>query len=215
MRRLAMLSLLLVAASCGNTAWAQQAASSSGDLKRGGAVLADMAAGTFIDAHPDLHFRHVGMVAYRDGHKREAFDHFLIASRYADKASQAIVALIYWAGGGAPHDRPLAFAWMELAASRGYAELQHQHDLYWAPLNDEEHDQARDLRLALDVGYGGESATGLLGGAAASRDMSSISDSVRLNTAQYLQMKDLQWQVQMLKGRIDVGDPGPIRPPAS
>lgn len=258
MRRLAMLSLLFVTATCSGTAWAQQTATSSGDLKRSGAVLADMATGPFIDAHPDLRFRDLGMAAYREGHKREAFDDFLMASRYLDKASQAIVGVMYWTGDGAPHDRALAYAWMELAASRSYPELQHQRDLYWAQLNDEERDRARGLRQTLEadygdhagarrltrelgsirsqvtgshlgwVGYGvviyadsasraaaGESAAGLLGAAAASRDMSSISDSVRLDTAQYLQMKDLQWQVQMLKGLVDVGDPESIRPPAS
>ncbi|WP_201315380.1 sel1 repeat family protein [Dyella sp. EPa41] len=257
MHRLAVLLLLFVAAGGGHAAWAQQAASSSSDFRRSGAVLADMDTGTFIDAHPDLHFRHLGMAAYHDGHKREAFDYFLIASRYADKASQAIVALMYWTGDGAPHDRPLAYAWMELAASRGYPELQHQCDLYWAQLNDEERGQARDQRQALEAGYGddagarrltrelgsirsqvtgshlgwvgygvviqadsagraagGESVAGLLRGAAVSRDMSSISDSVRLNTAQYLQMKDLQWQIRMSKGRVEVGDPESIRPPA-
>lgn len=254
MRKLAMLSLLFVAAGCGGGAWAQQAASSSGDLKRSGAALADMATGSFIDAHPDLRFRNLGMAAYREGHKREAFDQFLIASRYAYKASQAIVGLMYWTGDGAPRDRSQAYAWMELAASCGYPELQRQRDLCWRQLGHEERDRARSLRQNLEVDYGddagagrltlelggirsqvtgsrlgwtgygvvihansasraaaGEGVAGLSGGAVASRDMSSISDSTRLTATQYLQMKDLQWQVQMLKGHVDVGELESIR----
>jgi len=254
MRRLAMLSMLSVAAVCGEAAWAQHNAASSGDLKRSGAVLADMATGPFIDAHPDLRFRDLGMAAYREGRKRGAFENFLLASRYVDKASQAIVGLMYWTGDGAPRDHALAYAWMALAASRGYPELERQRNLYWAQLNDDERGRTHDLRQSLEadygddvgarrltrelgsirsqvtgsrlgwVGYGvviyadsasraagGESVAGLLGGAAASQDMSSISDSVRLDTAHYLQMKDLQWQVQMLKGHVDVGELEPLR----
>lgn len=254
MRRLAMLSMLFVAAVGAESAWAQHAAVSSGDLKRSGAVLADMATGPFVDAHSDLRFRDLGMNAYREGRKREALEIFLLASRYVDKASQAVVALMYWTGDGASHDRALAYAWMDLAASRGYPELQHQRDLYWAQLSDDERDRTRDLRQSLEADYGddvgarrltrelgsirsqvtgshlgwagygvvihadsasraagGESVAGLLGSTAASQDMSSISDAIRLNTAQYLQMKDLQWHVQMMKAHVAVGDLEPIR----
>jgi TPR repeat protein len=254
MRRHAVLLVLLAALACGSAARAQKAASAPGDLKRSGAVLADMATGPFIDAHPDLRFRHLGMAAYREGRRREALDDFRLASRYVDKASQSIVALMYWTGDGVGRDRALAYAWMDLAASRGYPELQHQRDLYRAQLTDAERDHARELRQTLEPDYGdeagarrltlelgsirsqvtgsrlgwvgsgvviyadsasraagGESVAGLLAGSAPSQDMSSIGDSLRLNTAQYLQMKDLQWQLQMLKGHVDVGDPQPVR----
>ena len=242
---MARLLVLLAWMVCG-VAWAQTP--SEGDIKRSGAVLADMDTGSFIKEHPDLRFRHLGMEAYREGRKQEAFENFRLASRYADKTSQALIALMYWTGDGVPRDRARAYAWIELAASRGYPELQRQRDLYWMQMTDEERMQARELRQTLDGDYGdeagmrrltvelgsirsavtgshlgwvgsgvviyadsasqaaaGQAVAGLLDGSASGQDMSVASDSKRLTTAEYLRMKDLQWQVQM-QGRVEVGD---------
>lgn len=247
---------VLLAWMVGGLAWAQ--APSEGDLKRSGAVLADMATRPFIEGHSDLRFRHLGVDAYREGRKRVAFANFRLASRYADKTSQALIALMYWIGDGVPHDRARAYAWMDLAASRGYPELQRQRDLYWAQLTDEERAQARYLRRSLDGDYGdeagvrrltlelggirsavtgshlgwvgtgvviyadsasqaaaGRTVAGLLGGAASSRDMSMAGDSQRLSAAEYQRMKDLQWQVQMMQGHVEVGDPEQVAKPAA
>lgn len=247
--------LVLLAWIASGLAWAQ--APSPGDIRRSGAVLADMDTGSFIREHPDLRFRHLGMDAYREGRKREAFENFRLASRYADKASQALIALMYWTGDGVPRDRGRAYAWIELAASRGYPELQRQRDLYWMQMTDEERTEARDLRQTLDGDYGdeagmrrltvelgsirsavtgshlgwvgsgvviyadsasqaaaGQSVAGLLSGSASGQDMSIANDSKRLTTADYMRMKDLQWQVQM-QGHVEVGDPQPVAKPAA
>lgn len=246
--------LVLLAWAVSGLAWAQ--APSEGDIKRAGSVLADMDTWAFIKDHPDLRFRNLGMEAYREGRKKEAFENFRLASRYADKASQALIAVMYWTGDGVSRDRARAYAWIELAASRGYPELQHQRDLYWMQMTEEERMQARDLRQTLDGDYGdeaglsrlkvelgsirsavtgshlgwvgsgvviyadgasqaaaGQTVAGLLGGSASGQDMSMTADSTRLTAAQYLKMKDLQWQVQM-QGHVEVGDLQQVDKPA-
>ena len=62
---------------------------------------------------------------------RLAFDHFRTASRYADKASQAMVAEMLWQGRGVPIDRPMAYAWADLAAERDYAQFVRLREQYW------------------------------------------------------------------------------------
>ena len=96
----------------------------------------------FVDAHSDLRYRNKGMESYREGRRRDAFHYFRLASRYADKTSQALVGVMYWTGDGVAKDRALGYAWMDLAASRGYPELQRQRQLYMDQLSDAERAKA-------------------------------------------------------------------------
>lgn len=102
----------------------------------------------FIRAHPDLRFRRSGMEAYERERFRDAFGYFRDAARYADKTSQAMIAEMLWKGEGAAQDRPLAYAWMDLAAERNYPSLVVLRERYWSQLTASE--QAR----AVEAGKG-------------------------------------------------------------
>ncbi|HET8818428.1 MAG TPA: hypothetical protein VFM73_02690 [Xanthomonadaceae bacterium] len=92
----------------------------------------------FLAAHPDLRWRRDGQVAFEDGRFEEAFDYFRRAARYADKASQAMVAEMLWQGTGVPVDRPLAYAWMDIAAERAYIPVVAKREQYWHALSETE-----------------------------------------------------------------------------
>ncbi|KAF1715574.1 hypothetical protein CSC74_13475 [Pseudoxanthomonas yeongjuensis] len=102
-----------------------------------------MSTRTFLNAHPDLKYRYEGWVAYEAGDYGRAMEHFRTASRYADKASQAMVAEMLWQGRGVPVDRALAYAWADLAAERGYPSFLRLREQYWRQLS--EVDRARAL----------------------------------------------------------------------
>lgn len=93
---------------------------------------------TFFNAHPDLQWRAEGLRAWRGGHHVQAMRHFRSAARHADKLSQAMVAQMHWEGLGTPVDRSLGYAWMDLAAERGYHNFVQQRELYWSQLTREE-----------------------------------------------------------------------------
>jgi len=96
--------------------------------------------------HPDLRYRQLGLDAYHNGNKERALRLLIEAARYADKPAQAMVAAMYWQGDGIPMDRPRAYAWMDLAADRGYRDLLVQRELFWNGLTEAER------RAALEVG---------------------------------------------------------------
>ena len=73
----------------------------------------------FLRAHPDLEYRLKGMEALQRGRNEEAFRHFQRAARYADKASQAMVAEALWEGRGVAADRAQGYVWMDMAAELG------------------------------------------------------------------------------------------------
>ncbi|WP_052950066.1 sel1 repeat family protein [Dyella japonica] len=236
MARLADIGIAILALACASHAWAQQAADPA-DIKRDTELLGGMESRLFVDAHSDLRYRNKGQEAYREGHHRDAFHYFRLASRYADKTSQSLVSLMYWTGDGVTKDRPLAYAWMELAASRGYPELLRQRQIYWDELSDAERAKARELRPTLEADYGDAvgarrltleigsmrarvtgSHVGWLGtgtvtyGDNAVEDFSKFDKALHMSTAEYLDVKDLQWQLQM-NSRVDVGEPERVEPP--
>lgn len=102
----------------------------------------------FLAAHPDLRWRREGLQSYNEGDTGEALEFFKRASRYADKPSQAMVAEMLWTGTGTPADRPLAYAWMDVAAERAYIPFLAKREQYWNALTEAE--RAR----ALDIGRG-------------------------------------------------------------
>jgi TPR repeat protein len=77
----------------------------------------------FLAYHPDLGDRKLGMEAFKRGSFDYAARYFQWAARYADKPSQAMLGSMYWSGQGVQQDRALAYAWMDLAAERGYPSL--------------------------------------------------------------------------------------------
>jgi hypothetical protein len=100
----------------------------------------------FLAAHPDLRWRREGVMALQEGNGQEAATHFRRAARYGDKPSQAMLAELYWTGmAGVPRDRAEAYAWMDLAAERGYTLFLAKREQYWAALTAEE--QARAIEV--------------------------------------------------------------------
>lgn len=105
---------------------AQDATGSAGPLT---------ASSDFLAYHPDLGNRKIAVEAYGRGSFVVAMDYFRRASRYADKPSQAMVAEMLWKGQGVGMDRPLAYAWMDLAAERKYPSLLAFRERYWQELS--------------------------------------------------------------------------------
>lgn len=114
---------------------------------------ADLMEAGFLTGHPDLRHRRDGMQALEKGYYIDAHRHFKLAARYADKASQAMLAEMLWTGQGQPVDRAMAYVWMDLAAERGYEALVILREHYWAQLTEEERARAQRDGLALQNQY--------------------------------------------------------------
>ena len=97
---------------------------------------------TFINQHPDLLHRQRGLIAYKKGHYGEALFHFKMAAKFADKPSQGMMAEMLWKGEGAPADRPLAYAWIDLAAERNYPTMVISREKMWSMLSESEQKKA-------------------------------------------------------------------------
>lgn len=113
----------------------------------------DLMEAGFLSGHPDLRHRMEAMRQRDNGHPREAMRQFLLAARYADKASQAMIAEMLWNGQGVAPDRAMAYVWMDLAAERGYPALIALREHYWNGLNEEERSRARRDGLAVQERY--------------------------------------------------------------
>lgn len=96
----------------------------------------------FLSGHPDLRFRLLGMEKRAGGNLEAAYGFFQRAAFYADKPSQAMVAEMLWNGTGTGADRALAYAWMDLAAERGYEGFVELRERYWAALTPAERERA-------------------------------------------------------------------------
>ena len=121
-------------------------AGAAGDGPKRDAVLNSVA---FLTAHPDLRWRREGMLAYDRGKLELAASYFRRAARYADKPSQAMYAEMLWEGRGVAPDRPMAYAWMDLAAERAYPAFLGKRERYWAGLDAA--GRARALEVGQDV----------------------------------------------------------------
>src|SRR5690606_37219363 len=88
----------------------------------------------FLKAHPDLRYRLHGLEKYKERDFDDALKFFRRAAFYADKPSQGMVAEMYWRGEGVEQDRALAYAWMDLAAERGYRGFLGLRERYWNAL---------------------------------------------------------------------------------
>ena len=97
---------------------------------------------SFLAAHPDLNNRPRGMQAYEAGRYPEAMSYFRRGARYADKASQAMVAEMLGKGEGGARAPALAYAWMDLAAERGYPGCTVLRERYWAQLDERQREEA-------------------------------------------------------------------------
>ncbi len=104
-----------------------------------------MLAAGFLDGHPDLLYRSQGLEAYGQRDYATAIERFRKAAYYGEKASQAIVGEMLWSGKGVERDQPMALAWMDVAAERGYPRFVNTRNGYWNALTPAERQRARDL----------------------------------------------------------------------
>jgi hypothetical protein len=117
-----------------------------------------LVAAGFLDAHPDLRYRMLGMDSYRDGKHDDAMRYFRRAAFYADKPSQAMVAEMLWRGDGGERNPSLAYAWMDLAAERGYLIFLQTREKYWEALDEQQRKVALEEGQAVYGRYGDEVA---------------------------------------------------------
>lgn len=113
---------------------------------------------SFLAGHPDMLWRSRGVLKYQDHRYREAVSDFRDAARYADKPSQAMLAMMLWNGDGVDVDRVQAYAWIDIASERGYPAFVATRDKFWAALNDDERRRALELGRELREKYGDEHA---------------------------------------------------------
>lgn len=118
----------------------------------------DMVAAGFLTSHPDLRYRLAGVEALRDDAYEQALRNFLRAARYADKPSQGAVAELYWEGRGVAEDRALGYAWMDLAAERGYRPFVVRRERYWEAMDAAERTRALEVGAGVYAEYGDEVA---------------------------------------------------------
>ncbi|WP_242111966.1 hypothetical protein [Luteimonas aquatica] len=112
----------------------------------------------FLSGHPDLRYRLLGMERRKQEKLQEALKFFQRAAFYADKPSQGMVAEMLWNGQGAVQDRAAAYAWMDLAAERGYVGFLGLREQYWEQLSEEERKRALEVGQDLYARYGDAAA---------------------------------------------------------
>jgi len=196
----------------------------------------------FLSAHPDLRFRLRGLEKREAGQPEEAFRLFQRASLYADKPSQAMVAEMLWDGVGTGQDRALAYAWMDLAAERGYRTFLLLRERYWQELTPAERDRALAEGAAIYARYGDEvaeprlatilrrerrkatgSRTGFIGalsilvpGPAGMETINGAAfyDERYWDPVQYRAWHDAIWMRPRI-GAVDVGEAEPVPAPAT
>jgi len=113
---------------------------------------------TFIKQHPDLLYRLRGLEHYKKAEYSEAFFNFKLASKYADKPSQGMVAEMLWKGEGVAADKIQAYAWIDMAAERNYPTMILSREKMWASLSESEQKQAISVGQQLYKYYGDDVA---------------------------------------------------------
>jgi uncharacterized protein len=112
----------------------------------------------FLTAHPDLRYRLLGLQEMKRGKFEDALRFFRRAAFYADKPSQGMVAEMLWNGQGIERNPSLAYAWMDLAAERGYAGFMGLRERYWNALTAEQRSQALAQGQEIYAMYGDAAA---------------------------------------------------------
>lgn len=113
-----------------------------------------LSSSSFLDAHPDIKYRQLGLLARDRGDYEAAWKHLQRAASFADKAAQGALAEMLWKGEGRAADRAAAYAWMDLAAERGWRMLLVQREKYWAALTPAEQEAAVTAGEAIYAEYG-------------------------------------------------------------
>ena len=106
------------------------------------------------NGHPDLFGQYTGWRLYADHDYAGAIRYFTMGAYYADKVSQLCLGLIYLNGNGVPADPVQAWAWLSLAAERGYPEFVATRDRVWSQLDAAQRTQAEAEAKTLAATYG-------------------------------------------------------------
>lgn len=112
----------------------------------------------FLSAHPDLRYRLLGLDEFKKGKHEDAFRFFQRAAYYSDKPSQGMVAEMLWNGQGTDKDPALAYAWMDLAAERGYSGFLGLRERYWNSLSETDRQRALVEGQVIYAKYGDAAA---------------------------------------------------------
>jgi len=84
--------------------------------------------------HPDLFGEYAGMRHYAHRRYKEALKYFEVGAYYADKLSQLSIGLMHLNGEDVRTDPAAAYAWIDLAAERGYPDFVATRDRVLAQL---------------------------------------------------------------------------------
>ena len=103
--------------------------------------------------HPDLFGEFAGMRRYARRSYQDALKYFEIGAFYADKLSQLSIGLMYLNGEGVAPDPETAYAWLDIAAERGYPDFMATRDRVLAQLTPEQLQHAQALRAELAKKY--------------------------------------------------------------
>lgn len=109
---------------------------------------------SFRDAHPDLKHRLLAQQALDAGDHALAIGEFTRAADYGDKLSQAMLAEMHQTGEGVPQDLARAYAWMDLAAERGFAPFVGKRESIWAQLDASQQSEALRIGAQLYARHG-------------------------------------------------------------
>lgn len=195
---------------------------------------------SFLDGHPDLKYRTLGFKSYKNGDFKQAMAHFLRASFYADKPSQAMVGEMYWKGEGVAADKSSAYAWIDLAAERQFVNLLAVRERYWNGMSAAEQAKAIEIGQGVYEKYGDQvakkrleaklrnvrrnitgSRTGAAGtltvelagpdGESVSVDGSQFYNEQYWNAEKYWVWQDETWKT-MSRGNVNTSDLKPVEP---
>lgn len=155
MRPLEIVLSALIAASFAPAAVAQVPSDSG---RKSGTEQLVLGSDAFLNGHPDMKHRLLGQEWYGKQNWTRALEDFRRAARFADKPAQGMLGEMHWNGEGIPMDRATAYAWMDIAAERGYPFLLAKRERYWAEMNAEERERAIEIGEALYAEYGDPTA---------------------------------------------------------
>jgi len=150
-RTLAVIAMLIAP-------WGSAAASTPPNPDDGEQALLTAMQNTNTWGHPDQYGEFTGMQAYAAGQYRTAFNDFKLGARYADKVSQLCIGLMYLSGQGLDKDPATAYAWISLAAERGYPEFVATRDKLGKQLTPAERSSAEASMKSLTAEYGDAAA---------------------------------------------------------
>jgi hypothetical protein len=104
-------------------------------------------------SHPDIYWEYMGMHRYHHRDYAHAMSSFLRGAYYADKLSELCIGLMYLNGEGTPSDPAEAFAWLDVAAERGYPQFVATRDRVRASLTPEQVQRGSAVREQIASKY--------------------------------------------------------------